>query len=155
MKTGVKKDFVYKNLPFSLAFLLLLLPGISASAIYKWVDENGETHYGSKRPATTQSEKLNIRIKQPVLTKKTNDGDKKSKKGSNKNESQATETETPQMSTKEKFRLCNQAKNDLQRIEARGRIRVRDKDGTARYLTPKERGQRLAASKKDINDFCR
>ena len=49
-----------------LALALALLPVIATAAIYKWVDEEGNTHYGSAIPPEyakqdTQKEKLNQR----------------------------------------------------------------------------------------------
>ena len=153
MNFGLKTVFTYIRFNFSFVLFLFLIPDISAAAIYKWVDENGKTHYGSERPKTSQAKKLNIKTKEPVTHKKTKD-EKKGEKEDDKNKTTQAEPEEPKMSAKEKFRLCNQAKTDLQRIEARGRIRQKDKDGSVRYLSPKERGQRIRAAKKDVKDFC-
>ena len=155
MNIGLKTVFRFKKFNFSFVLFLFLIPGVSAGAIYKWVDENGKTHYGSERPKTSQAKKLNIKTKEPVTHRKTKDEKKDGKKEDDKNKAIPTALEEPKMSTKEKFRLCNQAKTDMQRIEARGRIRQKDKDGNVRYLSPKERGDRIRAAKKDVKDFCR
>lgn len=34
-----------------------------AAGIYKWVDENGVTHYGERKPSNAQSEQMNIKKK--------------------------------------------------------------------------------------------
>jgi len=155
MNITSKTVFACKKLYFTFLLLLFLTPGISVGAIYKWVDDDGKTHYGSERPKTSQVEKLDIKVKEPVVPIKTEKDGEKEDKIFNKDAAKPTEPEAPKLSAKEKFRLCNQAKTDLQRIEAKGRIRQKEKDGSSRYLTPQERGKRLAAAKKDMKDYCR
>jgi len=158
MNIALKTVFASIKVNFSFVFLLFLIPGISLGAIYKWVDADGKTHYGNKAPQTSQVEKLNIKVKQPVVAKKPKEEEKKglsSKKEDDKNKFTSAEPEAPKLAAKEKFRLCNQAKIDLQRTEAKGRIRQKDKDGNVRYLSERERNLRIASVKKDIKDFCR
>ena len=50
--------------------LLILTPGISVGAIYKWVDADGKTHYGNQPPESIKVEKLNIKVKEPVVPPK-------------------------------------------------------------------------------------
>ena len=154
MNLVLKTIFACKKLKLSF-ILLFLIPSISVGAIYKWVDEDGKTHYGSKRPETSQAEKLKIKVEEPVISAKTKEDEKGDKKEDDKNKQTAKEPEAPKISAKEKFRLCNQAKTDLQRIEARGRIRQKDAEGNSRYLTPQERGRLIQNAKKDIKEYCR
>jgi len=39
---------------------LLLIANVGQAEIYKWVDEDGITHFGAARPADTDSRKMNI-----------------------------------------------------------------------------------------------
>ena len=158
MNLVLKTIFACKKLKLSF-ILLFLIPSISVGAIYKWVDEDGKTHYGSKRPESSQAEKLKIKVTEPVISAKTKEDEKGHKndgaKEDDKNKPIAKEPEAPKISAKEKFRLCNQAKTDMQRIEARGRIRQKDAEGNSRYLTPQERGRLIQNAKKDIKEYCR
>ena len=161
MNLVLKTIFACKKLKLSF-ILLFLIPSISVGAIYKWVDEDGKTHYGSKRPESSQAEKLKIKVKEPVIPAKAKGGEKGDKKvgkdgvkEDDKNKPTAKEPEAPKIAAKEKRRLCNQAKTDLQRIEARGRIRQKDAEGNTRYLTPQERGREIQNAKKDIKEYCR
>lgn len=158
MNLVLKTIFACKKLKLSF-ILLFLIPSISVGAIYKWVDEDGKTHYGSKRPETSQAEKLKIKVKEPVIPAKAKEDEKGSKKDGekegDKTKPAAKEPEAPKIAAKEKRRLCNQAKTDLQRIQARGRIRQKDADGNARYLTPQERGRLIQNAKNDIKQYCR
>lgn len=44
-----------------IAIALALSSTMAAGEIYKWVDENGVTHYGSKKPPSVAAETVNIR----------------------------------------------------------------------------------------------
>ena len=158
MNIALKTVFASIKVNFSFIFLLFLLPSISLGGIYKWVDADGKTHYGNKPPQTSQIEKLNIKVKQPVVPKEPKEEGKngiESDKKDTKNKLKSAEPEASKYSAQEKSRFCNQAKIDLQRIEAKSRIRQKDKDGNVRYLSESERNQRIAAAKKDVKDFCR
>lgn len=49
-------------------FMLMVLMSFSAYAeVYKWVDENGVTHYGSMKPAKMESKKLNIQTSRSAV----------------------------------------------------------------------------------------
>ena len=63
--------------------------------------------------------------------------------------------EKPKLSRKEKQQRCQQARQRLQTIESRGRVRVTDKDGVSRHLTEQERNKRLAGVRKDVSKYCR
>ena len=69
MNIALKTVFASIKVNLSFVFLLFLIPSISLGGIYKWVDADGKTHYGNKPPQTSQVEKLNIKVKQPVVAK--------------------------------------------------------------------------------------
>lgn len=157
MNTGLKTAFAGKKFQFTIFLLSFLIPTLGSAAIYKWVDEHGKTHYGSKRPSSSQAEKLDIKVRKSVVPQK-----KEAKKATegqadpkDQNRQQISEPEQPKMSLKKRQQLCNQAKVEVQRIEARGRIRERDAKGEVRYLSPAERSRRLMAAKNDVKTFCK
>jgi hypothetical protein len=75
------------------------------------------------------------------------DGDKTAK--------QPEKTAQPEISKKEKNRLCNEAKSDLAAIDSRGRMREKNASGEYVYLSEKQRQQRLDAARKKQREFCR
>jgi len=159
MNIRIKTAFVCKKTLFSFLALFLLIPATSVGAIYKWVDEQGKTHYGNQRPATNQAEKMKLKIKEPAAPGK---GTKKDKKdGAKKPEEKVEQKRLPDtivdapISEKEKRRLCEQAKADIATIQAKGRIRERDDKGNSYYLTDKQRAKRLADAKKDASELCK
>ena len=44
----------------AILFIFLLFPGQSFAEVYKWVDENGRTHFGDK-PLSSDAEKVTIK----------------------------------------------------------------------------------------------
>lgn len=41
-------------------FLCLLATPIALAGTYRWVDENGQTHFGDRPPANTASDEINV-----------------------------------------------------------------------------------------------
>lgn len=44
-----------------MAIILVLSSTMAMAEVYKWVDENGVTHYGSKKPPIVEAEVINVR----------------------------------------------------------------------------------------------
>jgi len=124
---------------------------------YKWVDENGQVHYG-EQPGNTQAEQVQIRTNE-TTTPRAIDASKVDYyegKQNGKEEADATAPpEEPKMSKQEKRKLCNEAKSDLAAIMSRGRLRERDEKGEYTYLTEEQRQERISAAKKKQKEFCR
>ena len=161
---GQKHNMIRKTLltVISTALLSLLIQLPSHAGVYKWVDENGQVHYG-EQPGNNNAAKVEIRNNETTKARaiKT-DEDGKNTKPKDENTTQAeaepaqpVEPEKPSISKKEKRRLCQQAKNDYATISSRGRMREINKKGEYIYLDEKQRQQRLAAAKKKQQKYCR
>lgn len=48
--------------------LLAVFPLLSFAEVYKWVDSNGVTHYGSMKPSDTEAKKLKIDTRTPNVS---------------------------------------------------------------------------------------
>lgn len=133
----------------SISLALFVLSPLQAG-VYKWVDENGQVHYG-EQPGNAGAEKVTIRqnetTKPRLIPKDEKEEEKKAEK--------PAEPEVPKISKKEKRRLCNEAKSDLATIATRGRLREINKKGEYIYLTDSQKQQRIAAAKKKKREFCR
>ncbi len=141
-----------KNLVASIiavSFGLFTLSPLHAG-IYKWVDENGQVHYG-EQPGNTGAEKVTIRQNETTKPRPI----KKDKKENDKQAKKPAKQEPPKMSKKEKRKLCNEAKSDLAEISSRGRLREVNEKGEYIYLTDPQKQQRIAAAKKKQHEFCR
>ncbi len=149
-----------------LFFSLLTLSTTLSAGIYKWVDEAGNVHYGSQRPADNKAERLKIQVNKPDHDQKTttdNQGDANKSAETDtaekdKEEEATADTEKkpekPKLSRAEKNRLCSQARKRVSTIESRGRLKTTDKQGSQRFLTDKERMARLKDARKDVKKYC-
>lgn len=138
--------------------LCLSFQSPSYAGVYKWVDENGQVHYG-EQPGNTDAEKVTIRQNETTKPRTINKAEEDAAESDNKNTGEKTEkpgewVEVPP-SKKEKHKLCNEAKSDIEAILARGRMREINKKGEYIYLTEQQRQQRLSAAKKKQREYCR
>ncbi len=126
------------------------------AGVYKWVDENGQVHYG-EQPGNTGAEKITIRQNEttkPRPINKTEEAAESGKKNTDKQAKEFGEWEEVPPSKKEKRKLCNEAKSDLAAINSRGRMREINEKGEYVYLTEPQRQQRISAAQKKQRKFC-
>ena len=138
------------------ACLCMLIQTPSFAGVYKWVDENGQVHYG-EQPVGADAEKVKIRHNEttkPRAMKKTQDG---TGKDGDKEKTAEVEPEMKEVPVpiKEKRKLCNEAKSDIASINSRGRMREINSKGEYMYLTEEQKQQRLSAAKKKQSEYCR
>jgi len=142
----------------------MLCGSVSHAKVYKWVDENGQVHYGSKPQANNQSvETIKIRentTTTPRISKEDLAIDSMNEKEAEAERAKQEALRPPPVEQKipasEKRRLCQQAKSDYAGIMSRGRMRERQgSTGEYVYLTEKQRQQRLIAASKKQREYCR
>jgi len=127
--------------------------GTAIAGVYKWVDEQGQVHYG-ERPEGQDAEKMTIRTNETTKPReiKSDDKDADDQPEAEQAEKAPVEKYVPAY---EKQRMCREAKTDLANISSRGRMREADAQGNYRYLTEQERQQRLSAARKKQAKYCR
>ena len=135
--------------------LYFVIQSVSHAGVYKWIDEDGQVHYG-EQPGNSGAEKITIRTNETTTPRTINkdkleiiESDKK------KAEQPAAEPVEEEISSKEKRKLCNEAKSDIAAINSRGRLREIDEKGNYTYLTEQQRQQRISAAQKKQREFCR
>jgi len=149
---------------FSKGLFLLVMTSISNycySGIYKWVDDQGNVHYGQQRPASVQSEQMRVQnyapqdtssYKRPSLkTDSEEDSDK------NASDEAAANEEQPESKADKKQRLaaCAQARKNLTRMQSIGRIKSKDKDGNYSFISQKQKEQKMQQSRDLISKHCK
>lgn len=139
------------------ASLCLFILSPLHAGVYKWVDENGQVHYG-EQPGNTDAEKIIIRKNETTKPRPINKGEEDIAESDGKNTDQQAEApakpEVPKISKKEKRKLCNEAKSDLATISTRNLLREINEKGEYTYLTEQQRQQRISAAKKKQREFC-
>lgn len=133
--------------------LLALSTTVSAGQIYKWVDAQGNVHFGSQPPEGQKAAEVNPNISQPKppapqaapAPAETEDLvqeklDQQARKEVAKNEA-------------ERKAYCESIRKDLAQMKANPRVRIED-GGELRRLTEEERQERISKSEASIKENC-
>ncbi len=133
--------------------LLLCAPAF-ATTIYKWVDENGVTHYSQEKPPEITTEKLyseDIEQQKVGFT---------APKVTERQEEQKSEAALAAEAITEKDKaqakaICENAQHQLKVLETHTRLtRKNEKDGEMVRMTEEDRQSEIAAQKQRIKLFC-
>jgi hypothetical protein len=140
--------------PLQLALLLSCTLGLSAPSsgetFYKWVDEEGVTHYGNKPSKQHNSS--------PVLTSGRASGPA-SKMAPNKPAAKKDQPSNPNEGSviydaEELKQYCQNIQKRLTMMTSRNQIKQKNKDGSVVMLTEEQRQQQIADMKAQITDKC-
>ena len=123
--------------------LMCLSFSVSAGSIHKWVDENGNVHYGDAPPVSAKTKQLK------VDGRPSNTGSPLPRLGEQGENAEAGAVPEDQAQI-----ACRQAKEDLQVISNSSRIKLKQSDGTERYMTTEEIEQRRESAENDVERFC-
>lgn len=136
-----------------LIYLMLLTSmSLNAGTIHKWVDDEGNTHYGDAPPVSAKTEGVRVqsapsnpgkalpRLSSPDSPQATAGGS-----------SDAAKNGVPE----DQARIaCEKAQEDLRIITNSSRVKLRSADGSTRYMTTEEIEERRTESEDDIERFC-
>ena len=133
--------------------ILFICSNSFAAGIQKWVDEDGQIHYGDTPPVKISSEP--IRVTRPP----SNPGKPLPRfTGSINDDQQEQHPDTKpvgnETSASQAQEACVQAKKDLVILNRNTRLRLKSADGTERYMTTEEISVRRERTDKDIKQFC-
>ena len=137
----------------------LALTELAVAKTYKWVDEDGVTQYTATPPPTGDFKTLTPPPKPAVDPVKAQGDFEKRLEAFNKRQEETSKTKKQADEQAAKSAAakkdCEQAKKNLNLLQAKVRIRYTDKDGTVRYLTDEEREAKLKNANDDIKSFCK
>lgn len=135
------------------SLMLALSATAMAGQVYKWVDENGNTHFGAQPPEGRESTTINTNVPQskaapakPVAAPTEEDteqdaADKKVKQDVAKAEA-------------ERKKFCEQTRTNLAQLKNNPRLRTQE-GNEVRRITEEERQTKIAEAEKDITENCR
>ena len=124
----------------------LLLSASLQAGSYKWTDEEGNVHYGSRPPAGSQYEKMKIdKAPRPSQTAPKTSAAKTDKA------SQTIESEAAKNAEIRK-QNCKAAKNNLKLYQVHRYIK--GADGKVRKLSDSEREAKIKTAEGHIRQFC-
>jgi len=133
--------------------ILAVSTSLNAGSIHKWVDENGNVHYGDAPPVKTKSE--NVR----VLSAPSNPGKALPRLNSSDNSAQKSDGNAAgkkqDVTDQQASKICASASADLDVINNSVRVQLQEADGNIRYLSESEIAERKAKSLAEVERFCK
>lgn len=135
------------------SLLLAFSAGAMASQVYKWVDAQGNTHFGSQPPQGQEATSINTvaappkpATPAPAAPAAIDDAEQKALDDKVKAEVAAKEVE--------RKKYCEEVRNNLAQLRNNPRVMV-EAEGETRRLTEEERQARIAESEKGIAENCK
>ena len=126
-----------------------------AAKVYKWVDENGVTHFSEHKPNDIKATEIkpNTGHSEPVSYV-----DVKDSAPQNVVKTEASARQEDEAKIKQALKdptRCAAARKNLETLQNFGRVKVKDEDGEGfHYLTPAEQSERLKTTQQAISEAC-
>lgn len=149
-----------------LGLALCALPLLMGASVYRWVDEDGVVNYTQMKPEGIDAELVSADTGQRVSTAEppvqTPDADRAvdGKQALTDNQEsmladlRAAEAARQEEIAKVREANCRQARDVLERITSRGRVRIRADDGSERVMPEDERQERIAEAQRGVAANC-
>lgn len=138
--------------------LSFFVAGNCFATMYKWVDEDGNTHYSEKPPAGD----VEVETIKPPPKVDTDSAVKafEEQKGEEARQEEAESKAAEEQANKDKDLAlmksnCETAKKNLESITANPRVFTRDEQGNRVRMGEEQRQAKIEAAKKDIAEFCK
>ena len=127
------------------------------SAVYRWVDENGNVHYGDSPARPSNAEKVET-VTAPKADKFAEERFKRQQEYLKSLESEAKPTKLTkeQKARSEKVRLenCKQVQENLQTLQTLGRIFKELPNGERQFLDDTEKQKEIKIATEQVAEYC-
>jgi hypothetical protein len=151
-----RKNKIFNTLLKVLALWALLIP--ASAQVYKWVDENGRTHYGERPPQNAKAREVEQRLASPGPAAGTanpsNWKEKDLEFRGRRIQAEQAETKQKQQEAAE-IQACNQARDSLSRMKSARRMYRLDEKGGRVYRDNEESQATIAQMEQRIGQYCR
>ncbi len=140
-------------LPHGILALCLLLAGpnlLAADEVYKWVDDEGVTHYGTRAPTGREASSFTPKTghSEPVKYDFATEEEQARQRTAN------SDAQNSERVTEPDPERCQAARNNLKALSDFGRVKVKTDDGGFRYLEREEMQERIEEAKQVIAESC-
>jgi len=129
------------------AALLSLIPAIAMGEVYKWIDEDGVTHYSQQPPPSGTPTVITPDAPPPDETADGQSDNGEGQEGEADNESGDGEQETI-------AEFCKELRDKENVLQGDRPIRIKAEDGTLTDLDDEGRAQRLERIQGQLRDHC-
>lgn len=131
------------SLPLLGLITVLTTLTVSAEEYYKWVDDQGVTHYGERPPKNTAASKGKTQTGHSTHTPYTATQDATDNAANTSNTEDQKDPER-----------CKAARKNLEIINTSARIKVKGDDGEFSYLSPEEIAKRKQDAQQAVKESC-
>jgi hypothetical protein len=137
---------------YSVFLILLASMSLNAGSIHKWVDEEGNVHYGDSPPVSAKTEGVRVQAAP------SNPGKALPRLGAPETSADGSTTDAAangdQVPEDQAKVACDAAQEDLRVIGSSNRIKLRSADGSTRFMTTEEIEERKVQAEADVERFC-
>ena len=138
--------------------LLFMASAVSAAKVYKWVDKDGNVHYGAQKPEQSgAAQEMKIRVNEPAPAPQAADPKKSSKSkgnGKDKADNSKQNAEVEKKNAEIKKENCSIAKKRLASINVGGRLYEVDEKGERKFWDDATVAAKRAEAQELINKWC-
>jgi hypothetical protein len=137
-----------------LIYLILVVSASSqAGTIQKWVDENGNVHYGDTPPVSAKTKDVNVQSApsnpgKPLPRLSNEQGGDSAAAGGD------AEADQQEVASEQAAAICERARADLDILNNNTNIRLQLADGTSRDLDQTEVDQRRTKAQAEVSRYC-
>ena len=137
-----------KTMRYLIYLTLLASMTLNAGSIHKWVDEEGNIHYGDAPPVSAKTEGVRVQ------SAPSNPGKALPRLSAPKSSEDTAAADNTNVPEDQANIACEKAQEDLRIISNSNRIKLRAADGSSRYMTTEEIEERKIQSEADVERFC-
>ncbi len=131
--------------------ILVVSTSLHAGTIQKWVDENGNVHYGDAPPVSAKTKDVKV---QSAPSNPGKPLPRLSDEQGGAGTGSGTETDQQNISEEQAASICEKATNDLNVLNNNTNIQLKQVDGTTRDLSADEVNQRRAKAQAESDRYC-
>lgn len=140
-----------------IAYLLCLLPftAFGAGQVFKWVDEQGNVHFGD-RPDKQDSEVVDMPVfkTDPVMEERQKAREESAEKEKEGAAKQAESDAAAQKQQEQREKNCKTARERAEQIQTVRRLFRIDEKGERHDMSDAERVEALKMAKEDVTKWC-
>lgn len=143
----------------TLLFTLIFSCYLSAAQVYKWVDEDGQTHFSQFPPEQKNADKIDVNAPKSANSKAAAENLEKMRQTLREQAvDRVTETEDEKKAAAEAERMaenCKKAKQQLLDLQNNGRIFRTLENGDREWYDEKGRAELIANAQKQVDKYCK
>lgn len=141
-----------------LTFMLSLFATAAFAEIYKWVDENGQTHYTQQAPRDVPATVIKTppppAIDPNIAQQQVDDLIKQQESEEKMSIEQQNQQKIAAENKAEQEKNCKIAQQQLQQYQNNPGRRIMDADGNVTRLTEEERQQKIKEAQENVTKYC-